>query len=188
MNRLSRILATLLPAATAFAQPAATPRPAEPAPAQATPVFDCFQINFAWGFTMSGRFIDADGTIYSYRRKQPAWLPHVIVEDGRHYLAQADLDAKYAERTKVGSIVASELDAHRGAIEGAAAGKLVQAGTRANDAGTSSCHAYVHDAAEGRFRDVDLGNDGGISDSPLRNDAKQAQELMIWLKSVGVAR
>jgi len=202
------LLLTVLPAAGAFAQapvaqPAATappsaapstaaPSSAAPSPAaatsQSTPVFDCFHINFAWGFTLSGKFIDADGTIYSYRRKQPAWLPKAIEEDGRRYLSQADLDAKYVERTKIGSLVTSELDTHRGTIEAAGAGKLVQAGPGANDAGTSSCHAYIHDAAKGRFRDVNLGSDGGISDSPQRNDAKEAEALMTWLKSIGVAR
>ena len=172
------------PALSTSALPTATPSAAAPS----TPLFDCFHINFAWGFTLSGKFIDADGTIYIYRKKQPAWLPKAIEEDGKRYLTQADLDAKYVERTKMGSLVTSELDAHRGAIELAAAGKLVQAGPGANDAGTSSCHAYVHDAANGRFRDVDLGSDGGVSDSPQRNDAREAEALMIWLKSVGVAR
>lgn len=187
---LAAMLATaLLPVGVALAQPPPA-QPASPAAplTQALPLFDCFHINFAWGFTLSGKYIDADGTIYSYRKQKPAWLPKAIVEDGKRFLTQADLDAKYVERTKIGSLVASELDAHRGAIEAAAAGKLVQAGPGANDAGTSSCHAYIHDASRGRFRDVDLGSDGGISDSPQRNDAKEAQELMTWLKSVGVAR
>jgi hypothetical protein len=187
MKFLLCILLTIalpLAAAGAWATVPAETRPA----ANATPVFDCFHINFAWGFTLSGRFINADGTIYSYHKTKPAWLPRTNEQDGARYLTQSDLDAKYDERTKIGSIVASELDAQRGAIEAAASGKLVQAGPGAHDAGTSSCHAYIHDAPNARFRDVNLGTDGGVSDSPLRNDAPKAQVLLDWLKSVGVAK
>ncbi len=176
----------LLPIVAAAAQaPATAPKSTS---AIATPVFDCFHINSAWGFSMSGRFIDGDGTIYSYQRKVPAWLPHEVVEGDSRYLRDEDLQSKYAGREKVGSVVASELDLHRASIAAAAEGKLVPAGPAANDAGSSTCHAYVRDAGKNRYRDVNLGTDGGVSDVPLRNDSAQAQQLISWLKTIGVSR
>ncbi|MEP6941061.1 MAG: hypothetical protein ABI846_14940 [Rudaea sp.] len=191
MNRLACIpFAALLVSTAVAAQPPTGERVpvAYPPAAKPAPVFDCFHINFAWGFRLGGRFIDADGTIYRYEKQKPAWLPQAIDENGARYLTQADLDAKYVERVKIGSIVASEIELHRASIEAAAQGKLVQSGPAANDAGSSSCHAYVRDTGNDRYRDVNLGTDGGVSDAPLRNDSAQAQELIAWLKSVGVSK
>lgn len=180
------ILAATLAPLSAFAQ---TPVSAQPASTSAiTPVFDCFHINFAWGFSLSGKFIDSDGTIYSYRKTRAAWLPHEIVENGGRYLGEADLQAKYAEREKSGSVDAKSLADKSALIEAAATGKTVSEDGGARDAGSSSCHAYVRDAAKARYRDVDLGSDGGVNDVRIRNNATQAQDLLAWLKSVGVAK
>jgi hypothetical protein len=180
------ILAIALAPLSAFAQ---TPASTQPASAPAiTPVFDCFHINSAWGFSLAGKFIDSDGTIYSYRKTKSAWLPHEIVENGVRYLTEADLQAKYVEREKSGSIDAKTLADKNALIEAAANGKLVREDGGARDAGSSSCHAYIRDAAKARYRDIDLGSDGGVNDVRSRNDAAQAQDLLVWLKSVGVAR
>lgn len=186
MRHATTTLFALLPIVACAAQaPTATPTSTA---AISTPVFDCFHINSAWGFSMSGRFIDSDGTIYSYQRKAPAWMPHEIVESDSRFLRDEDLQSKYAGREKVGNVSAHELELHRASIEAAGKGKLVQAGPTANDAGSSSCHAYVRDAGKNRYRDVNLGTDGGISDMPMRNDSTQAQELIAWLKTVGVSK
>ncbi len=186
MRHAISTLFALLPIVACAAQaPVATPAPMS---AISAPVFDCFHINSAWGFSMSGRFIDSDGTIYSYQRKAPPWMPRDIVEGDRHYLRDEDLQSKYEGREKVGSVTVSELDHHRASIEAAGKGKLVHAGPAANDAGSSSCHAYVRDAGKSRYRDVNLGTDGGVSDMPLRNDSTQAQDLLAWLKTVGVSK
>jgi hypothetical protein len=73
-------------------------------------------------------------------------------------------------------------------IDAAGAGKLAVADSGARDAGSSSCHAYVHDAARKRYRDIELGSDGGVSDMRTTNDAPAAQQLLKWLRSVGVAQ
>ena len=180
------ILAVVLAPLPALAQTSAS---AQLAPTSAiTPVFDCFHINFAWGFSLAGKLVDSDGSIYSYRKTKPAWLPQEVVENGVRYLGDADLQAKYAEREKGGSIDPKTLAEKIALIEAAAKGKVVNEDGGARDAGSSSCHAYVRDAAKARYRDVDLGSDGGVNDVRTRNDAAQAQDLLAWLKSVGVAK
>lgn len=183
---ISIIFAATLAPLSALAQ---TPASAQPASAPAvTPVFDCFHINFAWGFSLAGKLVDSDGTIYSYRKTKPAWLPHEVVENGVRYLSEADLQAKYAEREKSGNIDAKTLAEKTALIDAAGKGKVVHEDGGARDAGSSSCHAYVRDAAKARYRDVDLGSDGGVNDVRSRNDAAPAQDLLTWLKSAGVAR
>ena len=185
------IFSALCGCVTAFAQEASTQTvPAQTAvslPA-ASPVFDCYAINFAWGFAMSGKFINSDGAIYSYRKTKQSWLAHDITENAIRYISDADLQAKYVEREKSGSVDAQTLTGKTALIDPASKGNVVQMDGGARDAGSSSCHAYVHDAAKARYRDVDLGSDGGVSDMRTKNDAPQAQDLLIWLKSIGVAK
>ena len=183
---ISMILAAALAPLPAFAQTSASAQPA--ATPAITPVFDCFHLNSAWGFSLAGKFIDSTGTIYSYRKTKPAWLPREVVENGIPYLSDADLQAKYAERETTGSIDTKTLAEKIALIETAATGKVVSEDGGARDAGSSSCHAYVRDAAKARYRDVDLGSDGGVNDVRTKNDAAQAQDLLAWLKSAGVAK
>lgn len=152
------------------------------------PLFDCFAMNSAWGFTLSGRFIAADGSIFSYGRRGKAWLATPVREEGARYYAEADLQDKFIDGRRTGNVDAAALADNAALIEAAAAGKLVIADGGARDAGSSGCHAYVHDAARRRYRDIDLGSDGGVNDTRTTNDAPAAQQLLNWLRSVGVAQ
>ncbi|HZX90266.1 MAG TPA: hypothetical protein VFE67_06460, partial [Rudaea sp.] len=83
---------------------------------------------------------------------------------------------------------AAALAENKALIDAAGSGKLTIADGGARDAGSSGCHAYVHDAAHKRYRDIELGSDGGVSDMRTTNDAPEAQQLLKWLRSVGVAK
>jgi hypothetical protein len=152
------------------------------------PLFDCYSTNSAWGFTLSGKVIDAGGAIYSYGRHGKSWLTTPVKEQGAAYYAEGELQEKFSDARRVGSVDAGALADKPALIEAAASGKLSIADSGARDAGYSGCHAYVHDAARRRYRDVDLGSDGGVSDSRTTNDAAAAQQLLRWLQSIGVAR
>ena len=38
-------------------------------------LFEFSQINFAWGFQMSGIYIDKDGNVYKYNHSHAPWKP-----------------------------------------------------------------------------------------------------------------
>jgi len=69
----------------------------------------------------------------------------------------------------------------------AASGAITTVDTGTRDAGSSSCHAYLADAAGTRYRDVELGSDGGVADTRVVNAAPEAQQLLDWLRAIGVA-
>jgi hypothetical protein len=163
---------------------------AEPAgPAQAlVPVFDCFAMNSAWGFTLSGKLIDTDGKVFSYGRRGKAWLVMPVAEGSAKYFSEAELQDKFSDARPTGQIDAAALAENKTLIDAAGSGKLAVADGGARDAGSSGCHAYVHDAAHKRYRDIELGSDGGVSDMRTTNDAPEAQQLLKWLRSVGVAK
>jgi len=178
------IAATLAAAASARAGDAETA-----APAQAlVPVFDCFAMNSAWGFTLSGKLIDTDGKVFSYGRRGKAWLVMPVTEGSTKYYSDADLQDKFGDARRTGQVEAAALAENKALIDAAGAGKLAVADGGARDAGSSGCHAYVHDAAHKRYRDIELGSDGGVSDMRTTNDAPEAQQLLKWLRSVGVAK
>ena len=158
--------------------------PAAASPAD--PVFDCYVANSAWGLMYAGTMIDRNGDIWTYNERGKA-LPASAHVQGVTYFARHDLQTKYAQAKKTGSVDAKTLAEKTALIEKAAAGKIARTDTGVRDAGSSSCHAYVIDAAEQRLRDVELGSDGRVSDMRTTNDAGEAQDLLKWLKSVGVA-
>ena len=165
----------------------ASPAFADGVPAAIAPVFDCYAANSAWGLTYSGRVVDADGRVWSYRR-HGKMLPAAVRENRQIWIGAADLAAKFAGATPAGQIDAKALSEHTALIDKASAGEIRRSDTGVRDAGTSSCHAYVHDAARARFRDVELGTDGGVSDVRIVNDAPEAKRLLDWLRSIGVAK
>jgi hypothetical protein len=172
--------------ATAFAGHAAEP-PSAPAAVILEPVFDCYRANSAWGFTLSGKVIDNTGKIWSYGKRGQAWLPTRIKEGDASYLTAKDLQAKFLEAKEAGNVEAKALTDNAALIAKTAQGKLSQADTGTRDAGTSTCHAYIHDEVRQRYRDIELGSDGGINDVRTTNSAAEAQTLLTWLKSIGVA-
>jgi hypothetical protein len=173
--------------ASAFAQSAPVPS-ADAVEPVIRPVFDCYHINYAWGFSLSGRFVDANGTVYTYTKPKKAWMAHAIRESGAAYLTDADLAAKLAERTKIDNIDPHLLAQKMTLIDAAAKGKITPMDGGARDAGSSSCHAYVYDSAKMRYRDIDLGSDSGVSDVRVKNDSAAAQELMQWLATLKPTR
>jgi len=156
-------------------------------PAGIEPVFDCYQTNSAWGFTLSGKVIDSKGTVWSYGKRGQAWLPTRIKQGDASYLTAKDLLVKFVDAKQISNIEAKALADNLALIAAAAEGKVTQADTGTRDAGTSDCHAYIYDAGKQRYRDIELGSDGGVSDMRYTNAAAEAQTLLTWLKSVGVA-
>ncbi|HZP65891.1 MAG TPA: hypothetical protein VFB32_06240 [Rudaea sp.] len=150
------------------------------------PVFDCYTENPTWGAPLSGKFVDHGGAILAYRSDKDI-RPRETREDGAVWLDGAELAAKFANATEVGRVDVSLVTAKALLVEAAAKGKLEHQAGRAIDAGLRSCHAYVADAAHARYRDVDLGTDGGASDRRVVNTAPEAAELIGWLRDIGVA-
>ncbi len=177
-------------ASVARAAQTEAPSTGQDSPASAAsidPVFDCYRANSAWGLAYSGKVIDRDGRILSYAARDKA-LPEPRKSNDHTLYDAADLVAKYAGGTRGSRIEASALAEHVALIEKASTGKIVSTYTGVRDAGTSTCHAYVFDAAAKRYRDIELGSDDGVADRRVSNDAAEAQALLQWLRASGVAR
>ena len=165
---------------------AADAKPAVAAPVD--PLFDCYRLNYAWGFTLAGSVVGRDGTILHYRMRDKDRSPKPDREGGAALFSTAALRAKFETAEASGHVEASVLATQVALVEKAAQGTISQADTGTRDAGSSTCHAYVRDEAHDRYRDVELGSDGAVSDLRATNSAAEAQQLIEWLRSVGVAK
>ncbi len=151
------------------------------------PVFECHRINTAWGFAMSGAAIARDGSVAHYALRDKDLRPVPQKEDGVVYFDASSLRAHLAEATTASKVDATQLQSNLALVIEAAKGKVSGVSTGVRDAGVSTCHAYIFDSEKNRYRDVELGSDGAVTDVRFENDAKAAATLREWLVAVGVA-
>jgi hypothetical protein len=163
--------------ATAAPIPAASNTPAKP-------VFDCYSSSM-YRHTPSGKLVDVQGNIWSYHRGRQGKLVNPVIERGNVYYRQSELAERYAEHELAGSVDKQKLVGNLTLIAAAAEGHVSQH-FRGNDAGTYSCHAYIHDESRQRYQDVELGTVGG-GDFSVDNSAPAAKSLLEWLKTVSVS-
>lgn len=185
MTRCNFSITVFLCVALAYVVPAtALGTTPSTAAAPADPLFDCYAANSAWGLSYAGRVLDRDGRIWTYRQVGRA-LPSA---DGGRTLDADELRAKFAGASSGAQVDAGVLAEKAALVDKAAAGRVSASDTGVRDAGTSTCHAYVAEANGARYRDIELGSDGGVGDRRTVNDAPEAQALIGWLRSIGVAK
>ncbi len=151
------------------------------------PVFECYRVNTAWGFVMSGAAIGRDGVIVRYSLRDMALRPTPQKEGGATYYDSSNLRAHFAGATTSNKIDPDQLRNNLALVDDAIKGNISASLTGVRDAGVSTCHAYILDAGANRYRDVELGSDGAVSDMRFENDSKAAATLRDWLMSVGIA-
>jgi hypothetical protein len=151
------------------------------------PVFECYRVNTAWGFAMSGSAIGRDGVIVRYSLRDMALRPTPQKEGGVTYYDSSNLRAHFVGATTSNKIDPDQLRNNLALVDDAVKGNISASLTGVRDAGVSTCHAYIPDAGANRYRDVELGSDGAVSDMRVENDSKAAATLRDWLISVGVA-
>ena len=142
----------------------------DPAPI-GTPVFDCYHVNRAWGFLLTGTVIDDRGRIFTYRSASRGVMPAAAADSTPAFIADADLALRFENRTPVGRVEKRALDANIALIAEAATGSVTRSDGGARDAGVSACHAYLHDANHHRVRDVELGSFGSVNDRLTTNSS-----------------
>ncbi len=140
-------------------------------------IFDCYYANAAWGYQLSGVYIDSTGQIFKYNRNGNPWLPD-SVKSGANVYPQSDLMEKYLNTELVGKIGQKMLDEKIQLIKSAATGTISNKAT-AFDAGERSCVAYIYNRNAKSYRAITLGSKGDVT---TINSAPAAQELYAWLQ------
>jgi hypothetical protein len=145
-------------------------------------LFDCYYVNFAWGYTLSGYYIDQEGGVIRYDRGDDPWQPESLQTEP-FVFSSADLEMKFKNQSRVGE-VASDLLQEKLALAGrAAAGEISQEQVAA-DAGWSGCVLYHYHPDLDGYSEIPLGAGG---DFLIRNSAPEARELLGWLQGLDTA-
>jgi hypothetical protein len=157
---------------------------APPPPTGQRLLFEAGYENYAWGFTYSGVYVNADGEVWSYELPQsttptPSPAPDVWPHAD---MTEAEITAKYASNPKLVTRLSKEsVLAMYKLVSLAETGALVRQSSCA-DAGSRMYVAWRYDAATAKYSPVQLGMSG---DTTARNTVPAAGQLVDWLASVG---
>ena len=140
-------------------------------------LFEFSQINFAWGFQMSGIYIDKDGNVYKYNHSHAPWKPANDTS-----LTESDLQEKYAHKNEfVTTVTKSRINKMHNLIAPASKGKLSQPEKGCVDMGSGIYTAYLFDAQTEKYKPVTLYQ---VGDMPKKNISDEARILYEWLFDV----
>ena len=145
-------------------------------------LFDCYHVNFAWGYTLKGFYIDGDGKIYTYDRKGDPWLPE-SVQKGSHSYPGPDLMSKFRNPKSAGSIDPSIIKQKIALNRPASRGEIFRQ-HQAYDAGWFGCVAYLFDKHADTYTAILLGAEGDFLE---RNSSREAKSLLLWLRSLQIS-
>jgi hypothetical protein len=140
-------------------------------------LFEYSHINHAWGFQMSGMYIDRNGSVYTFDHSHAPWRPS---ED--NVLTEEDLQEKYAQKNKfVKSIDPSVLNEMLKLISPASEAEITEPGKKCFDSGSGAYTAYTFDSTSGNYHPVLLYQ---VGDRPKKNLSDEAKILYEWLFTV----
>ena len=136
-------------------------------------LFEVYHVNWAWGFQLTGSFIDGQGRVWRFDHGGDEWT------DPPDGLTAADFPQRYGTVTHVRDGL--DCDALAGFL--ARLPEVAGGGTRrehrAHDAGSTVFSGYTVDPSSGRYRRVDAHVDG---DWRVTNTSEAARELRVWLE------
>jgi hypothetical protein len=140
-------------------------------------LFDVFYVNYAWGYTLKGFYIDKSGGVYVYDHSNKPWSP---ADKNHKVLTQEDLLAKYRNAKQVTSVNQDELRKHAAMINVVANG-AIERSQKGFDMGSQTYLAYNYDVQTNTYKPILLAGEG---DWLEKNTEPDAQLLVNWLKSI----
>jgi hypothetical protein len=140
-------------------------------------LFEFSHVNFAWGFQMSGMYVDKQGSVYTYNHSHSPWKPL-----SERSLTGEDLKEKYAHKKElVSNIEKAVLNKMHKLISPADAGEIVKSQQKCFDSGSGMYTAYLFDSKTEQYKPVLLYQFG---DRPQKNMSAEAKLLYEWLFEV----
>ena len=139
-------------------------------------LFDSFELSDEWGYWLRGFYVDANGSIWRYERREP-WFPS---EQRSEFVSEADLLRKHDGAERIGSVDPRVLREMKALIEEAAGGKVVRDPLSYERSGKLDV-AYLYDPRLRRYQLVFINGSGSWV---ARNHSSQAGRLLQWLEEV----
>ena len=140
-------------------------------------LFDTYYVNFSWGYTLNGTYIDQQGNVITYDHSFEQWSAANFDS-----LTRAELDEKYVAPTDtIAHIDPLTLREMFEKIEPASGGELSERIFMGPDAGGRASVCYKYDEDTERYIRVLLSLTGSYRQTNL---SEAAMELQTWLEEV----
>ncbi len=150
-------------------------------PSEQKLLFEASYVNYAWGFTYSGIYVNAAGEVWSYQSKDGAPRDPSLEVSVKASMTEAEITAKYASSAKLLTTVPKDvLLAKLASAREAERGALTESGNCA-DYGVITYVAWRYDPGSGQYAPTRLGADG---DAASRNSSPSAEVVVEWLASL----
>ena len=140
-------------------------------------LFDVFYINYAWGYTLKGFYIDKNGDVYVYDHGNQPWSP---ADKNSQVLTKEDLLEKYKNAKQAASVTKVELNKYAAMISVVEKG-AIERSQQGFDMGSQTYLAYNYDVKTNTYKPILLTSEG---DWLEKNTEPAAQVLVNWLKSI----
>ncbi|MDQ1266607.1 MAG: hypothetical protein QG635_1759, partial [Bacteroidota bacterium] len=147
-------------------------------------LFEVEYINYAWGYTHEGFFIDSLGDVYTYQYyREGNHIPRDTWQPANFdTLAPQELAEKYSHNPALFTTInKSVLTEKFSLVEAAAKGKMSERKMVCADIGSWYYVAYKFDKVRNHYYKVNLYQSGDLN---WRNLSPEAKVLTEWLKSI----
>lgn len=139
-------------------------------------LLESYTVEMTWGYRLSGMYIRADGTVWSYEHTATPWYPDKI---RLGELSARDMLTKHKGARQIGTVDPTLLRDMAVMITPAARGKVTRPGTTAGG-GTLEV-AYLYNPKLSTYREIVLAGQG---DRVASNNAPEARILVDYLREV----
>jgi hypothetical protein len=155
--------------------------PAVPAPGQRY-LFEMTRENFAWGATLKGAYVTADGNVYRYdyygSNAQAGCCPFHDAVPG---MTEQQVTEKYGSGPQLVATVDRATLLAKYALVGPSRGGMLLRQSFCADYGQERAVAWIYDSTAARYTPVVLAAEG---DTAVRNTAPEADALAAWMRSL----
>lgn len=140
-------------------------------------LFETYTVEMTWGYKLSGRYIDADGTVWAYEQSGTPWYAeHVMAGE----LTERDLLTKHKDPRQIGTVDRARLRDMARLIKPASRGMVTHAAGSSVGDGSLEV-AYLYDPQQSVYEEIILAGQGNRVAS---NSAPEARVLLDYLREV----
>lgn len=140
-------------------------------------IFEVEHINYAWGYTHYGIYIDNAGNVYHYDRKRQPWK-----YNAQTVFSELELLDKFSiEKTVLQTLSINDIQQRYTTARRSDVAMLNKPEYRCADAGVTSFWVYEWNTETKRYSRTLLTSAGDVT---RKNQNRDGQELVQWLRSL----
>jgi hypothetical protein len=140
-------------------------------------LFEVEYTNDAWGYVLTGFYVDNEGNVFSYDHGDEEWQPN-----HKSFYTEKELQEKYSHSKQLVKTIDSKLLSERyDLVKEASRGPLSEPFLRCFDMGRLTYLAYRYETQTGKYEPIILHRAGSMAQ---KNISEGANSLFEWLNTI----